>query len=51
MCCALQALVDMCNKTGVKCDMPVLGPYDPRDSIETRIKKAADLATQSFGKP
>lgn len=39
----------MCNTTGIKCDMPVKGPYDPRDSIEDRIRRAADHATQTFG--
>jgi hypothetical protein len=47
----LQDLVRMCNNTGVQCDMPVKGPYDPRDTIETRIKRAADLAQQTFGQP
>jgi hypothetical protein len=41
----------MCNKTGVRCEMPVKGPYDPRDTIEMRLQKASDLATQTFGTP
>lgn len=46
-----QDLVRMCNKTGVRCETPVKGPYDPRDTIEMRLQKAADLATQTFGTP
>jgi hypothetical protein len=46
-----QDLVRMCNTTGMKCNTPVKGPYDPHDSIEQRIKRAADLATQTFNHP
>jgi hypothetical protein len=45
----LNDLVDMCNRTGVECSLPIKGPYDPRDSIEARLKKAADAATAHFG--
>jgi hypothetical protein len=41
----------MCNKTGVKCVMPVKGQLVPGEPIERRIARAADLATQTFGSP
>jgi len=41
----------MCNNTGIKCDMPVKGPYDPRDTIEDRIRRAAELAEMTFNAP
>lgn len=47
----LQDLVGMCNKTGVQCPMPAFGPWDPRHSIEQRIRAAADAAQQKFGEP
>jgi hypothetical protein len=31
--------------------MPIKGHLDPRDSIEQRIKRAADAATEAFGTP
>lgn len=45
----LRDLVQMCNKTGVRCETPVLGPYDPRDSLEQRIRRAAEAAKASTG--
>jgi eukaryotic translation initiation factor 2C len=45
----LKDLVQMCNKTGVMCPIPELGPYDPRDSIEQRIRKAAEKAKAKTG--
>ncbi|WIA39818.1 hypothetical protein OEZ86_005871 [Tetradesmus obliquus] len=46
----LADLVGMCNKTGLKCDMPALGPWDPRHSIEQRLAAAKDAAQRKFGK-
>jgi hypothetical protein len=46
----LSELVSMCNKTGVKCDMPAIGPWDPRHSIEQRLAAAKQAAEQHFGK-
>jgi hypothetical protein len=47
----VQDLVKMCNSTGVKCELPVKGPFHPHDTIETRIRKAADHAKDTFGSP
>eukprot|EP00878_Enallax_costatus_P011253 GHUV01011750.1.p1 GENE.GHUV01011750.1~~GHUV01011750.1.p1 ORF type:complete len:582 (+),score=200.21 GHUV01011750.1:324-2069(+) len=45
----LRDLVQVCNKTGIQCQQPVLGPYDPRDSLEQRIKRAMDAAKAQTG--
>jgi hypothetical protein len=46
----LSDLVNMCNKTGLKCDMPAMGPWDPRHTIEQRLAAAKQAAEQRFGK-